>query len=41
MFSVFFFSRKYYFEGPYQSRPGTGKLVSVDKYATEMSINSG
>ena len=22
-------------------RPGTGKLVSVDKYATEMSINSG
>ena len=35
MFSVFF-SRKYYFEGP-----ATGKLVSVDKYATEISINSG
>ena len=31
-----FFSREYYFEGS-----GTGKLVSVDKYAIEISINSG
>ena len=29
-------SRKYYFGGP-----GTGHLVSVEKYATEISINSG
>ena len=34
MFSVFF--PQVLLEGP-----GTGKLVSVDKYATEMSINSG
>ena len=33
MFSVL--PRKYYFEGS-----GTGKLVSVDKYATEISSNS-
>ena len=35
MFSVYF-PRKYYFEGP-----GAGKLVSVDKYVTELSTNSG
>ena len=42
MFSVFFFSQVLLWGAlPVPGRPGTGKLVSVDKYATEMAINSG